>query len=95
VEGIDARVAETIRLELAQDVDGDDLRSALATRGLAARRVDGGETVELEVFYEREESERLASDLASALDEWVSERGLPFVPTPIDGRVYALRPPGD
>lgn len=88
-------MAETIRLELARDVDGDDLRSALATRGLVARRVDGGEAWELEVSYERDEVERLAADVAAALEEWVSQRGLPLVPTPVDGRVYALRPPGD
>jgi hypothetical protein len=88
-------MGETIRLEIARDVDGDDLRERLAEFGLSARRLDGDGACELEVSYAREESERLAADLAAALEEWVSERGLPLVPTPVDDGTYALRPPGD
>jgi hypothetical protein len=88
-------MAETIRLELARDVDGEDLRERLAQHGLRTRLLDEDGACELEVSYAREESERLADDLAAALEEWVSERGLPLVPAPVDDGAYALRPPGD
>ena len=85
-------MSATIRLEVARDVDANDLRAALEEHGFQARAV--AESGELEVRYARDEHDRLAADLVAALEVWIGERELPLVPTRGDG-VLALRPPGD
>ena len=85
-------MSATIRVEIARDVDADDLRAALEEHGFEA--LGGAESGELEVRYARDEADRLATDLAAALEVWIGEKELPLVPTRGDG-VLALRPPGD
>ena len=77
---------------MARDVDADDLRAALEAHGFEAEAVS--ESGDLEVRYARDEAERLAADLAAALEVWIGARQLPLVPAQGDG-VLALRPPGD
>ncbi len=82
----------SIRVDVARDVDTEDLRAALEQHGFDARPVEG--SGELEVRYARDEADRLSTDVVAALEVWVSEKELPLVPTRGDG-VLALRPPGD
>ena len=82
----------SIRLEVARDIDADELRAALEAYGFDARAVaDSGE---LEVRYARDEADRLATDVVAALEAWIGANELPLVPARGEG-VLALRPPGD
>jgi hypothetical protein len=85
-------VGASIRVEVARDVDADDLRAALEEHGFVAHSLEA--SGELEVRYARDEADRLATDLVAALEVWIGEKELPLVPTRGDG-VLALRPPGD
>jgi hypothetical protein len=85
-------VGASIRLEVARDVDAEELRAALQARGFEARALaDSGE---LEVRYARDEADRLATDLVAALEAWIGANELPLIPARGEG-VLALRPPAD
>jgi hypothetical protein len=87
-----AGVAASIRVELARDVDASEVRAVLAEQGFETRPMGAGG--DLEVRYAQDETERLANDLAAALEAWIGAKQLPLVPTKGAG-VVALRPPGD
>jgi hypothetical protein len=73
-------------VELMRESDGPELLEALAARGLRGEFV-GGEQLAVEVA-DCEESE-----LAHAIEDWIRERELPFVPVRIDDCTFAVSPP--
>lgn len=75
----------TVAIELTRTCDAPDIARALAARGLDARPAPENGHILVR-----------ASDLAEvehALDAWVEERGLPFVPFHVDERTVCLAPP--
>jgi len=73
-------------VELMREKDGPELVAALADHGLRGQLVDG-EVVAVEV----EDCDE--TELAHAIETWIGERGLPFVPVRIDDCTYAVAPP--
>jgi hypothetical protein len=74
-------------VELTRESDGPELVAALAEQGLKAELVDVDEQVAVEVEDCDEEQ------LAHAIEGWLGERQLPFVPVRIDDCTYAVAPP--
>jgi hypothetical protein len=74
-------------VELTRESDGPELVAALAEQGLKAELVDDDEQVAVEVEDCDEET------LAHAIEGWLGERRLPFVPVRIDDCTYAVAPP--
>jgi hypothetical protein len=76
-----------IRLETARAADRDELLTALAAFGLEPAPA-GGDGSELELVCEADD----CSDLVHAIDQWLTENGLPLVPERSGDRIL-LRPP--
>ncbi|HEY7692259.1 MAG TPA: hypothetical protein VH816_07955 [Gaiellaceae bacterium] len=74
-------------VELTRESDGPELVAALAEQGLKAELVDVDDQVAVEVEDCDEEQ------LAHAIEGWLGERQLPFVPVRIDDCTYAVAPP--
>jgi hypothetical protein len=74
-------------VELTRESDGPELVAALAEQGLKAELVDVDDQVAVEVEDCDEEQ------LAHAIEGWLGERQLPFVPVRIDDCTYAVSPP--
>jgi len=74
-------------VELMRKGDGPELLEALAARGLQAELVDADEQLAVEVADCDE------SQLAHAIEDWIRQRQLPFVPVRIDDCTYAVSPP--
>jgi hypothetical protein len=74
-------------VELTRNIDGPELVAALAEHGLKGELVDDHERVAVQVEDCDEEL------LAHAIEGWIGERKLPFVPVRIDDCTYAVAPP--
>ena len=74
-------------VELTRESDGPQLVAALAGRGLKGELVDDHDHVTVQV-QDCDEGE-----LAHAIEDWLGERQLPFVPVRIDDCTYAVAPP--
>jgi hypothetical protein len=74
-------------VELTRETDGPELIAALADHGLKGELVDDHEHVAVQVEDCDEEA------LAHAIEDWIGERRLPFVPVRIDDCTYAIAPP--
>ena len=74
-------------VELTREGDGPELIAALAQRGLKGELVDDHEHVAVQVEDCDEEA------LAHAIEGWLEDRQLPFVPVRIDDCTYAIAPP--
>jgi hypothetical protein len=74
-------------VELTRESDGPQLVAALAEHGLKSELVDDHEHLAVHV----QDCDEAA--LAHAIEDWLGERGLPFVPLRIDDCTYAVAPP--
>jgi hypothetical protein len=74
-------------VELTRESDGPQLVAALAEHGLKGELVDDHDQVAVQV-QDCDEAE-----LAHAIEHWLEERQLPFVPVRIDDCTYAVAPP--
>ena len=74
-------------IALVRESDGPDLIEALAEHGLAGELVGDGENLTVQV----EDCDE--AELAHAIEDWISGRGLPLVPMRIDDCTYAVSPP--
>jgi hypothetical protein len=74
-------------VELTRESDGPALIAALAEHGLKSELVDDHEQVAVQVENCDEEV------LAHAIEGWLGDRHLPFVPVRIDECTYAISPP--
>ncbi len=74
-------------VELTRETDGPQLVAALAERGLKGELVDDHEHFAVQV----EDCDD--AELAHAIEDWLGERQLPFVPVRIDDCTYAVAPP--
>jgi len=74
-------------VELTRDADGPQLVAALAEHGLKGELVGDDEHLAVQV-QDCDETE-----LAHAIEDWLGERQLPFVPVRIDDCTYAVAPP--
>jgi hypothetical protein len=74
-------------VELTRDSDGPELVAALAEQGLTAELVDDREHLAVQVEDCDEEQ------LAHAIESWIGDQRLPFVPVRIDDCTYAVAPP--
>jgi hypothetical protein len=73
-------------VELSRDSDGPELVAALAEQGLTAELVDDDEHLAVQVEDCDEEQ------LAHAIEGWIGDRQLPFVPVRIDDCTYTVAP---
>jgi hypothetical protein len=74
-------------VELTRESDGPELVAALAEQGLTAELIDDPEHLAVQV--EDCDEERLTH----AIESWIEDRQLPFVPVRIDDCTYAVAPP--
>jgi hypothetical protein len=74
-------------VELTRESDGPQLLAALAAHGLDGELVDDHDHITVQVQDCDE------ADLAHAIEDWLGERQLPFVPVRIDDCTYAVAPP--
>jgi hypothetical protein len=74
-------------VELTRESDGPQLVAALAERGLKGELVGDDDHPAVQV----QDCDEAA--LAHAIEDWLGERGLPFVPVRIDDCTYAVAPP--
>lgn len=81
-----------IRVEVARAVDARDVAEALGAHGLPATLVDVDGGWEVEVGCADGDAEVVA-EVSHALDDWVVERGIPFVATQVGARRLTVRPP--
>jgi hypothetical protein len=91
-------MAETILIELPRPGLHQELCDSLATHGLRAEIVgehleDDGASIELRVTF-ADEHERLLTETAHAIEDWLAARELPLVVERANGGCL-LRPPGD
>jgi hypothetical protein len=73
-------------VELTRESDGPHLVAALAEHGLKGELV-GGHNLAVQV------QDCDDAELAHAIEDWLGERQLPFVPIRIDDCTYAVAPP--
>jgi hypothetical protein len=74
-------------VELTRESDGPELVAALAERGLTGELVDDHDHIAIRV------QDCDDAELAHAIEDWLGERQLPFVPVRIDDCTYAVAPP--
>jgi hypothetical protein len=74
-------------VELTRETDGPHLVAALAERGLKGKLVDDYDHIAVQV------QDCDDAELAHAIEDWLGERQLPFVPVRIDDCTYAVAPP--
>jgi hypothetical protein len=74
-------------VELTRETDGPHLVAALAERGLKGKLVDDHDHIAVQV------PDCDDAELAHAIEDWLGERQLPFVPVRIDDCTYAVAPP--
>lgn len=84
-------MSETIRVEFSRTVDAVDAYPTLSARVDGATLADG----EIDVTCERAEEARVVAEVSHAVDEWLRERGLPFMPLLMARHTLLVRPPGD
>ena len=73
-------------VELTREGDGPELVAALAEHGLKGELVDDHEHLAVQVEDCDEEQ------LAHAIESWIGDRQLPFVPVRIDDCTYTIAP---
>jgi hypothetical protein len=74
-------------VELTRESDGPQLVAALAEHGLKGELVGDDDHLTVQV-QDCDEAE-----LAHAIEDWLGQRQLPFVPVRIDDYTYAVAPP--
>ena len=74
-------------VELTRDSDGPQLVAALAEHGLKGELVAGPDHLSVQVQNCDE------AELTHAIEDWLGQRQLPFVPVRIDDCTYAVAPP--
>jgi hypothetical protein len=74
-------------VELTRETDGPQLVAALAERGLRGELVDDHDHIAVQV------QDCDDAELAHAIEDWLGERQLPFVPVRIDECTYTVAPP--
>ena len=74
-------------VELTRESDGPQLVAALAEHGLKAELVENHDQLAVQV----EDCDETA--LAHAIEDWLGQRQLPFVPVRIDDCTFAVGPP--
>jgi hypothetical protein len=74
-------------VELTRESDGPQLVAALTEHGLKGKLIDDHDHLAVQV----EDCEEAA--LAHAIEDWLGERRLPFVPVRIDDCTFAVAPP--
>ena len=84
---------DTVHVELAREVDREQLVEALTQRGLEARIADEEGRILLEIPCSGD-SDRVCDEVLHEVESLVAETGLPLVPMRVEGGVY-LRPPGE
>lgn len=82
-----------ILVRFARPVDPDDALAALAAHGL--RAVAEPERSEIEIGCPAGDEESVLIETSHALEEWLTARGLPFVPVRAGARLLIVRPPAD
>jgi hypothetical protein len=87
-------MAATIEVHLPREGIREELTEALGERGLHAELFDDGEVCALHVSFVDAEEERLAVEVAHAIEAWLSARMLPLVVQRADGGCV-VRPPAD
>jgi hypothetical protein len=75
-------------VELSRESDGPQLVAALAEHGLKGELVDDHDHLAIQV----EDCDE--AELAHAIEDWLGQRQLPFVPVRIDDCTFAVAPPG-
>jgi hypothetical protein len=85
----------SIRVELDETPDCDELIGFLTSRGLTCTPVTENDRCEIEVGYAADPEERLHNEVSDALRSWLSEHPRPLIVTPIGDHAFVLRPPGD
>lgn len=83
----------SVSVRPARTVDAGSLLETLSAHDLVARL--GGDESEIEVGFAEEDEERVLAEVSDALDEWLAECGLPFVPQQVGRRAYVVRPPAE
>ena len=73
-------------VELSRESDGPGLVRALAEHGLEAELVGDDLAVQVQDCDEEQ--------LAHAIESWIGDQRLPFVPVRIDDCTFAVVPPG-
>jgi len=74
-------------VELTRETDGPELVAALATHGMKGELVDHDDHLAVQV----EDCDE--AQLTHAIEDWLDERQLPFVPVRIDDCTFAVAPP--
>jgi hypothetical protein len=74
-------------VELTRDSDGPQLVAALADHGLKGELVEDHDHLAVQVQGCDE------TQLTHAIEDWLEERQLPFVPVRIDDCTFAVAPP--
>ena len=74
-------------VELTRESDGPQLVAALAEHGLKGELVGDHDRLAVQV-QDCDETQ-----LAHAIEDWLGERQLPFVPVRIDDCTFAVAPP--
>jgi hypothetical protein len=74
-------------VELTRESDGPQLVAALAEHGLKGKLVEDHDQLAVQV-QDCDETE-----LAHAIEDWLGQRQLPFVPVRIDDCTFAVAPP--
>lgn len=83
----------SVTVRPARTVDAGSLLELLGAHDLEARL--GGDASEIEVGFADEDEERVLAEVSDALDEWLADCGLPFVPQQVGRRSYVIRPPAE
>jgi PhoPQ-activated pathogenicity-related protein len=87
-------MAETITVEVPRRGVASDLTEALAARGLRGEIVDRDDVCELTVTFADDEKSRLVDASVAAIEQYLSERMLPFVVERGNGGAI-VRPPAE
>jgi hypothetical protein len=75
-------------VELTRDSDGPQLVAALAERGLKGELVEDHDHLAVQVQDCDDETR-----ITHAIEDWLGQRQLPFVPIRIDEGTFAVAPP--
>jgi len=84
-----------VLVEMPRLADARGLIETLRGRGLTAELVSLEGRWEIEISSATEETEQVATEVSGALDAWLAEQGLPFIPMRLSERAFAVRPPSD
>ena len=88
-------MAEAVRVEVARSADAGDVLEALGAHGLPATLIEENGSWEIEVASDDDDAGHAVTEVSHALDDWVAERGIPFISMRVGERRLTVRPPGD